>query len=152
MKNSDHGLGYLKTAIEFDGNLGEAYYFIAKIHLENKNHNAALMAFEKAEELGYNEATIEIELMHETSRHSEIVGGGVEITGTEHLLKITKQAIKYAHKERQENPKIRWRTAARLAVDKFFPDLRPNARAKKIDSIRNTIKQMGPHRIRSNRK
>jgi len=57
-------------------------------------------------------------------------------------------AITFAYKLKKEKPEMQWRTVARMAVKQYFPDLILNSRAKKIDSIRNSLKQKSPHRRR----
>jgi tetratricopeptide (TPR) repeat protein len=147
--NRDRALGHFEHAIEIDERLGEAFYYIGKIHAENNAIEDALVALEKAEEFGFIDATREIELIRETKALYEKPVEEVAATDTELSAKITDQAVKFAFKEWMDNPKTGRRTAAGLAVDKFFPNLKLNTRARKIDSIRNTIKQMVPRRRRS---
>jgi hypothetical protein len=51
-----------------------------------------------------------------------------------------KEAFKYAYEMMKASPSLGWRTVARKAVDTFFPELVGNARAKRIDTIRNNLK------------
>jgi tetratricopeptide (TPR) repeat protein len=59
-KITDRGLKHFTTAIAHDARLGEAYYYIGKIHSKNGAVADAMEAFEKADELGIADAAKEL--------------------------------------------------------------------------------------------
>ena len=72
-------------------------------------------------------------------------------TGTKKIKDVDERrelAITFAYKLKKEKPEMQWRAVAREAVQKYFPELKLNSRFKKIDSIRNSLKQKYPHRSR----
>jgi hypothetical protein len=58
----------------------------------------------------------------------------------------TKQAMVFAYKLKRQNGEMKWRTVARIAVAKFYPELTQNPRALKIDSIRVNLHHKFPPR------
>ena len=66
--------------------------------------------------------------------------------------KISTTAHKYAYKLHVEDSKKEIRACAREAVEKYYPEIKGNARAKKIDAIRKSLAAKIPTKKRKRTK